>query len=247
MTELEMKMELTKELLSFGLTISNEVLFPTKEPEAYDLIKNSPYAFLFALSLDRGTKAEIIWTIPYWMKNILGHLDPVKIDKLSIDELRMEFDKLPYKPRFLNAAPRTIKELTGIVVHSFNGDSTLIWESKSAKEVIKTFRRIYGIGPGIANLAILLIEKAYDCYFSDFDHKNMNIKPDVHTILVLYRLGVSKEKNERSSLKAAMELNPNFPGDLDKPLWVIGKNWCHANSPKCSDCPVEDLCLKKDL
>ena len=65
-----------KKLLEFRETIDSRDLVPVLVKEAADLIKNDPFAFMLAAVLDRGTKTEIIWTIPYYNKHQLGRLDP---------------------------------------------------------------------------------------------------------------------------------------------------------------------------
>jgi hypothetical protein len=75
-------------------------------------------------------------------------------------------------------------------------------------------------------VGVLLIEKAFSLKFPDKSF--MDIKPDVHTMRVLYRLGVSENQNETSAIWSARKMNPSFPGELDNPLWAIGRNWCKA-------------------
>ena len=55
---------ITRQLLAFGETVPAEGLIPAIFPEAADLVSTDPYAFLIGVCLDRGAKAEIIWTIP---------------------------------------------------------------------------------------------------------------------------------------------------------------------------------------
>lgn len=98
-----------------------EILFPTQESGAFELIMNSPYAFCVAGCLDRGTKAEIIWTIPYWISKITGHFDPYKFYELSMQELSELLNQLPRRPRYINAAPRTFAEITALVVEKIRG------------------------------------------------------------------------------------------------------------------------------
>lgn len=43
---------------------------------------------------------------------------------------------------------------------------------------------------------------------------------------------------------AARRLNPAHAGELDGPLWLIGRKWCVAGAPLCGDCPVGDVCPK---
>jgi endonuclease III len=231
-------------LLEFGKTIDPSELFPVVISEAKGFILDNPFAFAMAVSLDRQVRAEIIWTIPYDIHRRLGHLDPNRFYKMSLDELVNLFSRLPRKPRFVNAAPQTIKDLARIVVEELNGNASLIWVGKRANAVKSTFRRIHGVGPGIANMSVLLIEKAYGVRFNDLDRTRMDIKPDIHTVRVLYRLGVSNDLTEQDALDASQQLHPEYPGELDAPLWIIGRQWCHAYTPQCEVCPMETVCQK---
>ena len=153
-------------LMDFSAAQNPAFLFPTMVPEAASLIVTDPYAFAIATCLDRGTKVEIIWTIPYYIKNHLGHLDPFKIHRMSLEELAEMFRQLPHRPRFVNDAPRTLKELTNIVVGECEGDTSKIWMDKHAAAVKRTFQSIHGVGEGIANMAVLLIEAGLPGSFS---------------------------------------------------------------------------------
>lgn len=234
--------EITDAILKVGRSIPSKELFPTVVPEAAYLISSNPYAFTIGVCLDRGTKAEIIWTIPYDIKNELGDLDPNRIYQLSIIELEDLFNSLPRHPRYINAAPRTLQELTRIVVEECGGNASNIWNGKRAAEVNRTFQSIHGVGPGIANMGVLLIEAAFGIRFDDLDRIRMDIKPDVHTKRVLYRLGVSEAETEVAALDAARKLNPSYPGEVDGGLWWIGRNWCFASNPDCNNCPMHHSC-----
>ncbi len=104
---------------------------------------------------------------------------------------------------------------------------------------------IHGVGPGISNMGVLLIEKNFGIRFSDLDRTRMDIKPDIHTVLVLYRLGASNSKTNESAIAATRRMNPSFPGEIDGALWDIGRKWCFANNPNCLDCPVSGVCAKQ--
>jgi endonuclease III len=232
-------------LFECGQTFDRAALFPTMIPQAASMVISNPYAFAIATCLDRGTKAEIIWSIPYDIYQELGHLDPQRIYQMSLEELADLFARLPRHPRYINEAPRTLKELTRIVVEECGGDAANIWKGKRASEVKRTFQSIHGVGLGIANMAVLLIEVAFPIRFDDLDRKNMDIKPDVHTIRVLYRLGVSYATTEQASIDAARRLNPPYPGAVDGPLWLIGRTWCFTSDPQCATCCIEKVCAKR--
>jgi len=187
----------------FGATIDPRSLFPTLVPEAADLALGDPYAFTLATCLDRGTKADIIWTLPYYIKQDLGHLNPYRINEMTIYHLHALFDRLPHKPRYADAAPRTVQELTRMVVFGYGGDAARIWTGKSAAQVKRTFRNIYGVGEQISNMAVLLIEKAFGVRFHDLERPAIDIKADVHTMRVLYRLGAAATKTETAAIATA--------------------------------------------
>lgn len=234
-------------LLAFGKEIDPAVLFPALTPEASQFVMGDPFAFALAISLDRGTKADIIWTIPYDLFQQLGHLDPYQIDEFSLDQLSTIINSLPRKPRYRTDAPRTIKELSELVVNKFDGYASRIWEGKTAREVKNTFQSLFGVGEGISNMAVLLVEKAYGIRFSDLDRREMDIKSDVHTMRVLYRLGAADRISEDAAMQAARELFPEYPGELDAPLWVLGREYCHAANPDCDHCPVAAICQQVDV
>ena len=236
-----------KLLLEFGKTINPQELFPVLVDGASSLIEENPFAFALATVLDRGTKAEIIWTIPYYLRKELGELNPEVFVGLRIEEIGEIFQKLPVKPRYINDAPRSVKELSEIVVSEFSGDASKIWKNKSSKEVKATFQRVHGVGPGISSMAVLLLERCFGIQFNDIDHSNMDVKPDIHVTRVFSRLGFISQLNEKEALKAARRLNPEYPGALDAPIWVIGRKWCIADTPQCLHCPVNEVCPKNTI
>jgi endonuclease III len=237
--------DIRQALLDYASSFDPADLFPTVVPEAAKLIASDPFAFLIACCLNRGARAEVIWTIPFDIKNFLGHLDPFKIYRMSLDELAEMFTRLPRRPRYVNDAPFTLKELTRIVVEECDGDASNIWRGKRSAEVNRTLDSVFGVGQGIANMTVLLIELANFGQFDAEDHKKMNIKPDIQTKRVLYRLGVAEEESPRAALEAARKINPDFPGEIDGALWMIGREFCHPTNPNCPECPVTCVCKKR--
>jgi len=172
----------------------------------------------------------------------LGHLDPARIAAMTLADLERLFRRLPHKPRFVNDAPQTVSQLSKLVVRECGGDASAMWRGKSAAHVKATFRRIHGVGEQIANLSVLLIEQQYGIRFSDLDHRHMDIKADTHTRRVLYRLGAATGDSTEAAIAAARELHPTYPGELDAPLWVIGRTWCRPGRPDCRVCPLAEVC-----
>jgi endonuclease III len=231
-------------LLEFGKQIRPRELFPALHTKATLIIEENPFAFALAAVLDRGIKAEIIWTIPYYLHKQLGEVSPRQFVNMSNEELERIFRNLPAKPRYVTDAPRTVKELSRIVLNEYGGDVTNIWRNKTASYVKAVFQRIYGVGPGISSMIVLLLERYFGVHFTDLDHRTMDVKPDVHIVRVFSRLGFISEANETEALRAARRLNPEYPGALDSPVWMIGKKWCAPIKPQCSGCPLNSVCPK---
>jgi endonuclease III len=236
---------ITAKLLELNRLIAPEVLLPALCDEAIDLVQSDPYAFCLATCLDRGMNADVVWTFPYWIKRDLGHLDPFRIARMSLDELDAMLRRLPKRPRYINAAPRTIHEISHIVAREFGGKAERIWQGRPAWEVQRTFESVHGVGPGIASMALQLIEKGFGYHFSDEDHRHMDIKPDVHTVRVLYRLGMGDAPTVEQALASARELHPEYPGELDGALWHIGRTWCTAQAPSCGACHMGEVCVRR--
>jgi endonuclease-3 len=237
--------EIVERLLAFWEQIPREAretfLVPGLATEAHQLVRANPFAFLLAASLDRGTKVEIIWTLPYWLKQALGHLGPCRIARMSEGDIRAVLERLPKKPRYINAAPRTIASLARMVCDEFHGDATRLWKGRTASETMEKFRKIPGVGPGIAAMLVILLERLGMAQFSD--PHNIPVKPDSHVIRVMERLGlIPRGSTEQQVVAKARALKPDYPGALDSPLWYIGRQFCHPITPACAECPLNDLC-----
>jgi endonuclease III len=229
-------------ILAYGENLDPMVLFPTVSKEASEYVMGDKFAFVIATCLDRGVPSEIIWSIPYDLHNALRHLDPCILAAMTDANLSIVLHGLQRKPRYIHVAPRTIREISSTVCKQYNGDAEQIWDGKTAATVRQTFLQVFGVGPALANMAVLLIQKAYGVRFKDFDAGTIDIKPDVHTMRVLYRLGVTKSQTTQDAIAGARAVNPSYPGAVDAPLWHIGRTRCHASQPECSACPLMSVC-----
>jgi endonuclease III len=229
-------------LLEFSKSIKPRDLFPTVVPEAVPIIFSDPFAFLLACSLDRGIKAEVVWTMPYDLAQALGGLSPYLLHNLTTGELDRVIRSLPRKPRYIGDAPRTVKDLAAFVVEDCNGDARRAWEGRTARELRNSMLGIHGVGPGIASMVAVLLESAYGLRFDDLDRRSIDIKPDVHTKRVLYRLGAAAGRDNDVAVDAARRLNPGYPGALDGALWIVGRRSCHEGVPNCEACELVTVC-----
>jgi endonuclease III len=234
--------QLVVALRNIGQRIEIAEFFPAVIPGASAFAVSNPYAFLVASCLDRGTKSEIIWTIPFDLNQELGHLDARAVAAMPLAELDAVFKTLPRKPRYLNDAAQTILGLSRLIVDDYAGDARHFISSCTAEEFQIRLKSLKGVGPGIASMTVQLVLRVYGPLFRSIDLSKLDIKPDVHTRRVLYRLGVTQSDTDEAAVAGARLLNPEDPGGLDASLWWIGNKWCRAQSPNCSDCAVLEHC-----
>jgi len=62
---------------------------------------------------------------------------------------------------------------------------------------------------------------------------------------VFLRTGLVEVDKKQVVIEAARRLNSNWPGALDLPAWLIGREWCHEKSPKCHNCLIDSVCPRK--
>ena len=216
-------------------------LCPAETSNATTLVLEDPYAFLIACCLDRGTKVETIWTIPYDLRQKLGALDIVDIAATTPRHLDAVIRSLPQRPRWANDAPRTILDLSRMIRDRFDARAENMWNDRSPAQFEGDLRSIHGVGRGIASMTTNLLIRRYDNVFSN-DLHTVDIKPDIHTRKVLYRLGIAANDSDITAVEAARQLNPPFPGALDGPLWWVGRQWCHRSTPDCEACALVHRC-----
>ena len=101
-----------------------------------------------------------------------GALRSFRFYTLSLDQIASLFDKLPQKPRYTNAAPRIFQDICRIVVEEFAGDAENIWKNRRTMDVKRTLLSVFGLGSGIANMSLVLIEGLYYLTFSDRNYAN---------------------------------------------------------------------------
>jgi endonuclease III len=61
----------------------------------------------------------------------------------------------------------------------------------------------------------------------------INVAVDVHIKRVWKRAGIARDLTVAGIMRAAVELKPDYPGELDYPTWIIGMEWCHQRGADC--------------
>jgi endonuclease-3 len=201
------------------------------------------FAFLLGVIYSQGIPAEEVWPIPYNLFKVLGHLDPAIISKLSADEVLSLFNKLPRKPRYpLKMACWTI-EAAQKILNDYDGNVENIWaNSPTCSQVQERFERFKGISQKKAAMATDTLVKLFHIPLRD--RPGLDIAADSLVIRVFKRCGLVNQEDKNLVILKARELNPEYPGILDRPCWEIGRSYCFLSNPDCNNCPIGNICLK---
>lgn len=243
-----MKEELiSKKLIQRGeelLRAPKQIIEFTKEPKADKFLndlKNQPHAFVLGCIMDMQCKAEKAWLIPYEISKKVNGFSVEQLCRLS----ELEVINLMTKPEPLHRYSQKMGNHFYMAVKRidkyYKGDVSRIWSGKpSSAEVVCRFLEFKGVGPKIGSMAANILARDFKIPFSEYI--NIDISPDRHVQRVFYRLGLCGNDSTQSIYKAR-SLNPKYPGIMDFPCFEIGRMWCKSNSPRCSDCYMNGLCM----
>lgn len=143
---------------------------------------------------------------------------PAAIAKLTVARI----DRLIHASSFHAAKARTIRDIARRAVDEFDG--TLPCDA----DVLTSFS---GVGPKCANLAL-----GVACNQS-------RISVDVHVHRVTNRWGVIRTNGPTQTMAALEKVLPKRHWiEINSLLVPFGKHVCTGRLPKCSTCPVLDMC-----
>ncbi len=229
-----------------GINVESDARALVNDLERY------PHAFVLACVADRQAPANIAWDLPH------------KIRKEARD---FEFDTLVRLPATVwddvlaaSGHPlaadmrRLLPAAIELIADRYGGDAARIWaKGSSGAAVVRRFLEFDGVRSKIANMAANILAR-------DFRVRLIGPMPDIavdtHVLRVFKRLGLLRPltssrlsqgtvtaKEQIQLQYRARELNPDWPGEIDWPVWKIGHEWCHARKkPACGECSMAPLC-----
>lgn len=234
-------------LLSYEKSIANDYnilqgnLLQDAEKE---FLLSEANAFIFGLISDQSVKAELAWSLPYKIKQRLGHFDLEKISDLSsFNELEVYIKTKPALHRYPKNIAKYLYCASQLICEKYQGNAENIWkDTKSAVLVLKRLKEFPGISDKKAALACLLLSRDLGVVFEDLH--NIDIVFDVHIRRIFLRIGLSKNDTLDEITTAARLMLPEFPGRLTSSFWAIGRDICRPTNPQCLLCPIECYCQK---
>ena len=213
-------------------------------------IERYPHAFVLACIADRQTKSDIAWSLPHAIREAASGFEFDTLRRLPKSDWASVLASSGHRlgtqmERLLPAAIRHIRD-------RYCGDASRIWANgSSGAAVARRFLAFDGVGPKIANMAVNILIRDFGIHLT---RPMPDIAVDTHVLRVFERLGLlgrldhsqlrsTKYKQGLRLQLRARELNPEWPGELDWPAWLVGRTWCHAGrAPECHECRMRSVC-----
>jgi len=176
----------------------------------------SPFRLLVACVISLRTKDEVTAKASQRLFAIAPDSD--RLARLDAEGIA----KAIYPAGFYNTKSRQLNEIGRILRDEYGGE---VPPDESALLALpgvgrKTANLVLGLGFGIPAICV-----------------------DTHVHRISNRLGLVATKTPEQTERA---LNEVLPRDLWVPindlLVTFGQNRCHPTSPRCTECPLEDLC-----
>lgn len=215
----------------------------TPDVQANQLLFDDPFAFLLGVIFDQNYPAERAWQAPYELRKRLGHLDPARM-MTEPEKVRSAISMQPALHRYVEKLPTWVVSAARIVTDTYAGDAANIWrDNPTAREVQQRLDAFPGIGQKKAAMGAECLVRNLGVGIQDL--QGSDIAYDIHVRRVFLRTGLAQWDDLEHMLAIAREANPDRPGQIDLPAWMIGRSWCIAGVPICHSCPLTSVCPKK--
>lgn len=205
--------------IDLALDRINDAVKPWPKAAMFEMAENgynTPFEQLVACMISIRTYDEV--TIPTALRLFDKARTPQQISKLTVGEI----DGLIRTSTFHERKAAQIRDLAIRVRDEYDG------KLPCDVEVMQSFS---GVGPKCAHLVL-----GVAC-------KEPFISVDIHVHRVTNRWGyVETARPERTMLALETKLPRKHWIDINRLLVPFGKHICTGNLPKCSTCPVLDMC-----
>lgn len=180
------------------------------------LSKRSPFHLLVSCIISLRTKDEVT----HDASRRLYKLANTPAELANLDEAAIA--SAIYPAGFYNTKAGQLRKIAAILVGDHGGevppDEAALLELPGVGR--KTANLVLGLGFGIPAICV-----------------------DTHVHRISNRLGLVETKNPDTTEKALMPVLPeDLWIDINDLLVTFGQNRCHPTSPKCTGCPLDDLC-----
>ncbi len=215
-----------------------------EDPETGKRFIADPTAFFLAVLLDMGMPAEYVWRkAPHELRRRLGHLDVARIASMDQNEFAEIFGRRPAIHRYKKNMAGWVQEACRKIVSQYGGNPENIWNDEpSPEDLERRFLEFKGFGQKKSSMAVNIMFR--DGLVPLKKGMGVDVSVDVQIRRVFLRAGLARDESLEEMLSAARRLVPDNPGALDRPAWLIGRDYCFPQSPNCSACPLSLVCPK---
>jgi endonuclease-3 len=192
---------------------------PTWETPLVDAMGSageSPYRILIATLLSLRTRDTVTAVVA---PKLFARADtPEAMLALPIEELRAIIHPITY----YNNKVDTIREVSRLILEKYDG---------KVPDELAELLSMPGVGRKTANLVITA------------GYNKLGICVDIHVHRICNRFGYVQTKDpDKTEMALRTKLPIPYWKRINGLLVSLGQNICHGTSPKCSICPVNDLC-----
>ena len=205
--------------IDLALNLINAAMKPWPKAAMFELAEegfNSPFEQLVACMISIRTYDEV--TLPTARRLFERARTPLQVSQLTFEEI----DSLISTCTFHERKADQIKEIAQRILDENNGNLSC------DSEVLQSFP---GVGPKCAHLVM-----GVAC-------NQPFISVDIHVHRVTNRWGYVQTSTPEKTMAALEEKLPQKHWiEINRLLVPFGKHICTGNLPKCSACPVLDMC-----
>jgi len=204
-----------------------------------------PVEFFYGVIFDQSISADRAWEAPKILKKRLGHLDPSKIAKMTEEKMERKIFVAGKSLHRYRKIANWLIESSKLLVNRYGGDPKRIWnDNPRSDDLQRRFEEFKGIGQKKASMAANILVRDYGVPVRKIDYSGIDVSGDVHLRRVFLRTKLVEVDDIDEIVKVARQLNPSYPGKLDKPAWSIGRDFCRPTNPDCARCPLTKVCPK---
>lgn len=176
----------------------------------------SPFHLLVSCVISLRTKDEVTHDASRRLFRLAN--TPAELATLELEAIASAI----YPAGFYNTKAGQLRQIGSLLVDAHGGevpgDAAALLELPGVGR--KTANLVLGLGFGIPAICV-----------------------DTHVHRISNRLGMVTTKNPDATEKALQSVLPkDLWIDINDLLVTFGQNRCHPTSPKCTDCPLDDLC-----
>jgi uncharacterized HhH-GPD family protein len=135
-------------------------LYITGDPDADHFLNTDDFALLTGMLLDQQVPMEWAFRGPSTLRKRLGHLDPVRIAEMPVDELLAAALDKPAIHRFPAVMARRLHELAAFITDHNEGHVERIWTTAgTGAELYRRLNELPGFGDEKARIFVALLAK----------------------------------------------------------------------------------------